>query len=325
MPKNSPLISILTPTWNRADYLKQVWDGLISQTFTDFEWVVADDGSSDETTQVVKDLATLSPFPVTLITASCRVGKSKIDNLSVSNASGSFIIWCDSDDKLLPTALETLVSTWNSIPLSDQNSYCGITALCKTSDATLGNKFYGRQEALDMPWNELYHKLSSDLVIFTRAELLQSTPFPEVDFLTPESSVWSSIGILKTRFVPLILQHKNYRQSNCLSFNGIMAYNRGYAHANAITKPYTWHLTSRKKRVIKRINYLRYCRHGEIGFMQAVRLWKASPAEILLLLFLKSFSELIAIADIMQGKVRRTHRDFDIAITLAKFDIKRLN
>ena len=325
MTNHSPFISVLTPTWNRADYLKQVWDGLISQSFKDFEWVVSDDGSSDQTTKVVADLAARSPFPVTLITASCRVGKSKIDNVAVTNANGAFIIWCDSDDLLLPSALEVLVDTWKSIPQQERGAYCGVTALCKTHETILGNKFYGPCEVLDMPWNEIYLKLNSDLVIFTRAELLKSSPFPEVDFLTPESSVWNKIGIMKTRFVPFVLQQKSYRERNCLSFNGTMAYSRGYAHSIAITKPYVWALFSRKERLRKRFNFSRYCRHGEISFIEAVKLWNASPPEIVLFLFLMPFSELIALADKAQGKVQRTHRDFNVAISLVKFDVKRFN
>lgn len=49
MISQTPMVSILTHTWNRVDYLDQVWMGLDSQSYKNIEWIVADDGSSDHT------------------------------------------------------------------------------------------------------------------------------------------------------------------------------------------------------------------------------------------------------------------------------------
>ena len=86
-----PRISVLTPTWNRAEYLNRVWKGLNAQNFRDFEWIVANDGSQDDTIEVIRELAHKSDFSVTLITASQRVGKSRIDNEDVAASRGAFI------------------------------------------------------------------------------------------------------------------------------------------------------------------------------------------------------------------------------------------
>ena len=49
-----PLITVFTPTFNRANKLYRVFESLQKQTFRDFEWVIVDDGSSDNTTEVVE-------------------------------------------------------------------------------------------------------------------------------------------------------------------------------------------------------------------------------------------------------------------------------
>lgn len=116
----SPHISVLTPTWNRASYLKTVWKGLQSQGFRNFEWIVANNGSQDDTVEIVRALAKKSDFPVTLISASQRVGKSRIDDEAVSAARAEFILWCDSDVYLLPEALQTLFDTWHTIPAPER-------------------------------------------------------------------------------------------------------------------------------------------------------------------------------------------------------------
>ena len=48
-----PVVSIVTPTYNRAHLLPRVWASLVRQTETNFEWIVVDDGSSDDTREVV--------------------------------------------------------------------------------------------------------------------------------------------------------------------------------------------------------------------------------------------------------------------------------
>ena len=130
----TPLISVLTPTWNRASYLQKVWKGLSAQGFRNFEWIVANDGSQDDTVAVVKALAQKSDFPVTLISASQRVGKSRVDNEAVATARGDFILWCDSDDYLLPNALQTLLDTWNTIPAEERADFCGVPRFVGPSD-----------------------------------------------------------------------------------------------------------------------------------------------------------------------------------------------
>lgn len=321
----NPFISVLTPTWNRAAYLSRVWGGLDKQTFTDFEWIVANDGSDDNTIEIIKGLAAKSDFPVTLINASCRIGKSRMDNELAKAASGQFIIWCDSDDVLLPNALSELQKTWNSIPKEERSEFCGVSALCDTEEGVLGNDFYQSGKTIDLSWNELFHRLNSDLVIFTRAELVKANPFLEVDFLIPESSVWSKIGTRKSRFIPSVLERKYYKSANCLSHSGHMSYNRGNAYAMALEKENAAQFVEKATQLRRAINYLRYCRHGEIPFGQAMSLWHASLIDRVLFVFLLPLASLLAVRDSLQGKVKKTHREFNNADTIVKIEVERLN
>jgi glycosyltransferase involved in cell wall biosynthesis len=49
------LISVFTPTYNRASLLRKLYDSLCVQSFTDFEWLIVDDGSADNTEEIVND------------------------------------------------------------------------------------------------------------------------------------------------------------------------------------------------------------------------------------------------------------------------------
>jgi glycosyltransferase involved in cell wall biosynthesis len=323
MDNKNFLISVLTPTWNRASYLNTVWESLVNQSYLNFEWIVANDGSTDDTVQVVSNLATKSNFPVTLINASCRIGKSRMDNEAVRTAKGDFIIWCDSDDYLMPNALEALINSWNSIPSTERGDFCGVTALCDTENKILGRS-YPLNNYTDIVFNDLFNMIQTDLVIFTRSDYLKSVPFVEVDYLIPETSVWNEIGVRKTRFIPKILERKNYGVENSLSFTGLMEYNRGRAYALAITKKFIWKDLSIKDRILRMINYIRYCFHGEIITVDALQLWNANIPVKLIFFLLFPFAILFVLNDIRRGKVRKTHRQFYEANKVVNIDYKIL-
>ena len=322
---NDIRISVLTPTFNRACYLHRVWEGLRSQTVQHFEWILADDGSTDDTGSVARKLAEMSEFPVTLIQASTRVGKARIDNVAVATAQGDFILWCDSDDWLLPTAIECLLRAWNSIPESARDTYVGVTALCATEAGVIVNPF-PNVKYLDTTWNDLaeVHRVYSDMLYFTRASDLKAHPFPEVDFVVPESVVWTAIGNKQTRFIPEVLQMKEYRAPNAISFTGKMEYNRGRAHALATsTRNLAVYRRSAMVRWWRLVTFIRYSVHGEISNRHQLHLWGNNSPRIAWAL-MWPLAWLLALKDRLQGKVRRTHREFSAANQIATITCQRL-
>lgn len=319
-----PQVSVLTPTWNRAEYLPEVWQGLHSQTNRSFEWIVANDGSQDDTIEVVRRLAGKSDFPVTLINASVRIGKSRMDNEAVRRAQGEFILWCDSDDVLLPAAIETLLQTWHSIAPQERQQFAGVTALCTAGGVILGED-YPAADMTDLPLNTLLYQMRSDLVIFTRAGLLQQTPFREVDFLISESSVWNQIGVRRTRFIPQVLKKIRYGEKNCLSHSGKMRYNRGHAHALALTRRAASRQLSFPRQVMRIVNFGRYCVHGDIPVGDALRLWRDHGGSALAVFALLPVSFALCVKDRLQQKVEKTHPAFDEALDTVEFDCEVLN
>lgn len=308
-------MSVLTPTWNRGSFLARVSEGLRSQTFRDFEWIVCDDGSSDDTSQVLARLQLSTDIPMKVVSASTRIGKPRMDNEGIRRARGTFILWNDSDDVLLPNALDRLIATWNSIPSSEQIDYVGITALCGDSHRTTSTRlpFDG---VFDTTWNELRakFKVDGDMLHFIRADLLKQLPFPEVDFMVPEQIVWSTVGHMRTRVCPEVLKIVQYNAPNAISFSGTMSYCRGRAYALAITeRNLRQHTRSRLARSWAAVTFLRCCIHGEIDWEKSLRLWGANS----------SLGELVAavpaavalsLKDVAQGRVRRTHREFEAAL-----------
>jgi glycosyltransferase involved in cell wall biosynthesis len=103
MTTDSPAVSVVIATYNRAQYLGETIESILAQTFKNFELIVVDDGSSDETSRVLQHYAA----QIRSVHQQNR-GPSAARNLGVSHARGSWIAIQDSDDLSAPNHLESL-------------------------------------------------------------------------------------------------------------------------------------------------------------------------------------------------------------------------
>jgi len=100
-----PIISVIIPTFNRADYVEQAVQSVFAQTFADYEVIVVDDGSTDNTKEVLAGFSDFSTFTYHYQTNS---GRSEARNQGLKIAQGDFLLFLDSDDLLFPDALRLL-------------------------------------------------------------------------------------------------------------------------------------------------------------------------------------------------------------------------
>jgi hypothetical protein len=245
-----------------------------------------------------------------------------MDNEAVALARGEFIMWNDSDDVLVPDALEKLITAWNSIPMPERGSYIGVTALCSDTEGAPLTKL-PCQMPETMTWDTLATKYGAtqDMVYFIRSDLLKAHRFPEVDFVVPESSVWCVLSDLRTRVVPHALLVKQYRAPGCISFSGLMQYSRGRAYAFAISKNCsTWPKRSSVDKLWRLITFIRYSLHGDISLPEASRLWTPVGSTAWFWAMVP-IGALLAARDAAQGKVRKTHREFERARKVVKLSL----
>jgi glycosyltransferase involved in cell wall biosynthesis len=105
----TPTVSICIPTYNRRDYLRETLDSVLAQTYKDYEIVIVDDGSTDGTEDMIKELG----IPVTYHWQE-NSGDAAARNKLVELARGEYISFIDSDDLLLPDAIERMVEVMKS-------------------------------------------------------------------------------------------------------------------------------------------------------------------------------------------------------------------
>lgn len=110
---HSPLITIVTPSYNRAAYLRRLYESLTKQTCTDFVWMIVDDGSTDDTLAAVDVFkAANAPFAIEYYHKQ-NGGKHTALNLAIDKATTPLFFIVDSDDMLTPDAIATIKDDWN--------------------------------------------------------------------------------------------------------------------------------------------------------------------------------------------------------------------
>lgn len=117
-----PDLTIITPTYNRAEYLKKCWDSLKNQTCMNFQWLIIDDGSTDNTAEIVARFQADSKNMVIDYVYKKNGGKHTALNKSHEYIKGKYVAILDSDDQLLPDAVDTILSAWRKY---DQQSEVG--------------------------------------------------------------------------------------------------------------------------------------------------------------------------------------------------------
>ena len=128
-PTISPSFTVFTPTYNRAHTLHRVFESLCAQTFCNFEWLVVDDGSTDNTPELVVEWMKIARFPIRYF-RQANSGRHIADNLAVQEAHGELLAGVDSDDALMPNALERIWRLWHEIPASKRSHFLGIVGHC---------------------------------------------------------------------------------------------------------------------------------------------------------------------------------------------------
>jgi len=103
----SPRFSIVIPTYNRADSITNTLTSCFEQTFTDFEIVVVDDGSTDNTAEV---LASIDDARLVVVSQD-NAGPAAARNTGMDIAKGDYIAFLDSDDLWYPAFLDTMQNT----------------------------------------------------------------------------------------------------------------------------------------------------------------------------------------------------------------------
>lgn len=104
---SKPLLSVVMPVYNGEKYLKEAIESVLSQTYKDFELIIINDGSSDNSLKIINEF---SDNRIRVINNETNLGIPRVRNIGLSESAGCFLAWCDCDDICLPTRFEEQLS-----------------------------------------------------------------------------------------------------------------------------------------------------------------------------------------------------------------------
>lgn len=204
-------ITVFTPTYNRGYIIKELYDSLVQQTFKDFEWVVVDDGSQDNTKELIQGFIKEKLINITYYKQD-NGGKHRAINKGLDLAKGELFFIVDSDDKLTRNALEIIYSNWE--PIDNKEEFCGISGLRGYTDTEIiGNSH--KSYILDCNVLEYRYRYNiiGDKAEAWKTSVLKANKFPEFkgENFIAESVVWNKIGSnLKVRWISEVIYVGNY-------------------------------------------------------------------------------------------------------------------
>lgn len=195
-----PLISILTPTYNRGKLLLPLYESLKNLTFEDFEWLIVDDGSEDDTEQYalswIAHNIQNAEFPIRYIKKS-NGGKHTAINRGVREANGELILILDSDDTLPADSLATIAQYYEQC--KGYKDCAGVCGLMAHHDGQLIGTGFPKdpmyESALQFRYAEKGN-VTGDLLEVYKTSVMREFPFPEIENekFCPESLVWNRIA-----------------------------------------------------------------------------------------------------------------------------------
>ena len=313
MSKKRPLISIVTATHNRCSYLKILYNSLKLQNYKNIEWIVGNDGSTDNTDKVIKLFIKEKKIKIKYIKSDLRIGKTKIDNLIFPLVSGEYQCACGSDDYFKKDAFKNMSVLLKKIPRNLDNKINGLITQSVDTKG-ISQTFYKYKipkKDLFMSWENCANYLKGDATLLEKSTVYKNKKFKEVDFLISESTLMNKIHKNKLFLISPIVTKVMRRAKDSISFGSTLRYCRGYAHSIAINlDKKKFSKLSLSTKVFIFLNYWRYVWHGDINFSKAKKMWIVTKQINIYYLFFPLIVLLI-LKDKLFKDVEKTHIQFE--------------
>ena len=284
--------TIFTPVYNRADTLKRVHDSLLKQTYKNFEWILINDGSTDNSNEVINEIISITDFPVVYINNKDNKHKMACFKQAIEIAKGEFILPFDSDDACTEDALEVFNQEYEAIPDDKKPTISGVTCLCKSQDGDLiGSKFKIQPYYSNTFKKQLDHSEASEKWGFTKTSILKGMDINTDIFAKgyiPEGIIWELISKnnFSTKYINTVLRIYYLDTENAISIQNHEkdAFGMAIYSLAIINWFYKSHLFRVPSLFLKRIfTLLRAANYLDYSFNQY---WHSIDSFLLKLLFL---------------------------------------
>jgi len=274
------MITVFTPTYNRGNLLNRLYQSLCRQNYKEFEWIIVDDGSLDDTSSIVNIIQDKHPcgdFSI-LYYKKENGGKHTAVNTGVQQAHGDLFFIADSDDVLPPNALQTVAEVWEQTKYDNSiGGICGFDGDINDG-SIIGTGFPKEVHLLNIELSNHINigyidattrdvrfklKVDGDMKEVFRTSVLREFPFPEIkgERFCPEVLVWNRIASkYKLRHINKIIYLVEYQQDGITSAITRSRMNSPIASTMTYAEMLDYNI-SLKWKIRSAINYwrFRYC------------------------------------------------------------------
>ncbi len=210
------MISVIIPTYNAGIYIEEALNSVLGQTYIDYEVIVIDDGSIDNTQEIVE-----SKFPMVNYIYTHNQGASRARNIGISYAKGDYVAFLDADDLWLPEKLEKQLAVFDEYP----EVMLVFTESCSFDKNGFRNKPFLKKERLmkgDIVKNIFIHSYVGTPTVMIKKSVIDEIGFFEEDLIVAEDdNLWLRIAMkFKIALVDEDLVHCRIRENSLTTTPG---------------------------------------------------------------------------------------------------------
>lgn len=216
----NPTVSVIIPTYNRAHLVGRAIESVLNQTYKDFEIIVVDDGSTDNTEEVIKQFQKQDKRIKYLLHEKNR-GGSAARNTGIKAVEGEYITFLDSDDEWLPEKLEKQIIMFQS--LEDKIGFVYVGSFIEEQNT--GRKMIAKRPFLKKPAHAYKRMLAKNLPGTCSTIMVRSDIFTEVggfdEQLTSQQDWDFSLRVARDYQIVCVPEYlvRRYRQGDQISAN----------------------------------------------------------------------------------------------------------
>lgn len=249
------MITVFTPTYNRAYLLPRLYESLKSQTFKDFEWLIVDDGSADGTRDLVGRWIKEKLIDIRYYYQK-NGGKHRAINKGAQLAKGEWFFIVDSDDYLPDNSLE-IANKWIAT-IKDDDTFAGVCGVKKDISGIIKHGF--KYKFIDKSPLYSLEISKADKADIIRTSILKDFPFPDFpgEYFCAEGLVWCRIGCsYKFRYFNEIVYCYKYLDDG-LTKNSIRNRRQSPTYASLVYKEQMFYKPYMKNKIRAAINFWRF-------------------------------------------------------------------
>lgn len=211
------IVTVFTPTYNRAGCLQKLYKSLLSQTLDNFCWLIVDDGSTDGTDKIVEQWIKENRVNIKYIYQKNK-GKMQAINTGVDYCKTELFLICDSDDRMTKNAIEVVDAAWKTIShradIAGMVGYMSISNREELFGAESDGRFPAGVETARL--KELMKPRVFDTCQIYRTDIMKKNRFPsfEGEKFVPEIAIWEQIDMeYEVLIIREIIEEGEYLES----------------------------------------------------------------------------------------------------------------